>query len=77
MAKPAFTETTEYKIEVLNSGVLEIRRTDKVFKDGQPAGQNYTRYTLTPGEDVSGQIQRIKDVAEAVWTPDVTAAFAD
>ena len=71
----AFTEKQEYKIEVLDNGVLQIRRADVVLKDGTEVGRKYHRHTLTPGSDTSNEVKRVKDIAEATWTPTVKAAY--
>ena len=72
----AFTEKQEYKIEVLENGTLQVRRADIVLKDGTEIGRQYHRHVLTPGSDVTNEVQRVQDVAEATWTPAVLAAYA-
>jgi len=71
----AFTEAQEYKIEVLENGTLQIRRADIVLKDGTEVGRQFHRHVLMPGDDVSNEVQRVKDVAAATWTADVVAAY--
>lgn len=71
----AFTEKQEYKIEVLENGTLQVRRADVVLKDGTEIGRQYHRHVLTPGSDVSNEVQRVKDIAAATWTPAVKAAY--
>ena len=36
----------------------------------------YHRRVLTPDEDVSGEVEDIKDKAEELWTDDVKSAWA-
>ena len=36
----------------------------------------YHRRVITPNEDVSGEVQEIKDKAEALWTDEVKSAWA-
>ena len=71
----AFTEKQEYKIEVLPNGTLQIRRADIVLKDDVEVGRTYHRHVLMPGEDVTNEVQRVKDVAAATWTTEVVAAY--
>ena len=71
----AFTETQEYKIEVLENGTLQVRRADIILKDGTEVGRQFHRHVLTPGSDVTNEVQRVKDVAAATWTADVVAAY--
>ena len=71
----AFTETQEYKIEVLENGTLQVRRSDIILKDGTEVGRQFHRHVLTPGSDLSNEVQRVVAVANATWTPEVVAAY--
>lgn len=71
----AFTEKQEYKIEVLSSGALQIRRADIVLKDGVEVGRTYHRHSLMPGADVTNEAPRVQAVAAATWTPEVVSAY--
>jgi hypothetical protein len=73
----ALTErSTIDKIEVLENGIIQVRRADIVERDGVEIAKSYHRWTLTPGQDLTGQEQRVIDVASAVWTAEVVAAYA-
>ena len=71
----AFTEEQQFKIEILENGCLQVRRSDIVLKDGIEVGRQFHRHCLNPGDDVSKEVQRVKDVANATWTPEVVAAY--
>ena len=71
----AFTETQEYKIEVLENGTLQVRRSDIILKDGTEVGRQFHRHVLAPGSDLSNEVKRVKDVANATWTPAVISAY--
>ena len=73
----AFTEKQEYRIEILEDGIIQVRRSDIVLKDSEEVGRQYHRHVLTPGSDLSNEVQRVKDVAQATWTPEVVAAFQE
>jgi hypothetical protein len=62
-------------IEVLSTGHLQIREANLIEKDGVVIAKAFHRYVLSPGDDVSDKEQRIQDIAAAVWTPEVIAAF--
>ena len=36
----------------------------------------YHRRVITPDEDISGEVQKIQDIAEAEWTDEVKSAWA-
>jgi hypothetical protein len=72
----ALTErSTIDKIEVLENGIIQVRRADIVERDGVEIAKSYHRWTLTPGQDLTGQEQRVTDVANAVWTTEVVADY--
>lgn len=62
-------------IEVLSTGHLQIREANIIERDGVVVAKTFHRYVLTPGDDVSQKEQKIKDIAAAVWTPEVLANF--
>lgn len=62
-------------IEVLERGQLQIREANLIEKDGVVVAKTFHRYVLSPGDDISDKEQRIKDIATAVWTPEVLANF--
>lgn len=63
------------KIEVLEDGQIQIRRADRVLKDGVKIAETYYRHVIAPGDDLSKEDEKVKAVAEAVWTKEVKAAF--
>jgi hypothetical protein len=70
----SFSEKFEYKIEVNEDLSIGVRRADIVLKDDVEVGRSYHRSVFQPGDDVSGEVQEVQDVAAAVWTSDVIAA---
>lgn len=62
------TEMQEYDITVRASGHIEVRRSDCICKDDIVVARTYHRHVVTPGDDVSNEIQKVQDIANAVWT---------
>lgn len=62
-------------IEVLHSGVLQVRREDQVLRDEQIISTTNHRHTLAPGDELAGEDERVVAVANAVWTQEVIAAW--
>lgn len=62
-------------LNVTEAGCIEVRRADKVLRDGEEIAKTYHRHVLTPGDDLTGQDERVVAVATAVWTPEVIAAY--
>jgi urease accessory protein UreE len=57
------------KIEVLEDGQIQVRRADKVLRDGVEIAKTYHRHVLAPGDDLTGQDAKVVAVAHAVWAP--------
>ena len=63
------------KIEVLESGSIQVRQATRVLEDGEVLSQSYHRHCLSPGDDLSGEDARVSAVAASTWTPEVVAAY--
>jgi len=71
----AITKRLEYKEEILPSQVIQIRTTTVVEEDGVELARNHHRHVVSPGDDVTGEVQEVQDIAAALWTADVIAAY--
>ena len=66
------------KIEIVENGTLQIRQRTDIFDDANPSiimASNYHRNSLSPGDDLAGQEPKVVAIANAVWTPEVIAAY--
>ena len=63
------------KIEVVENGTLQVRELTRIMKDGAEIAKTFHRWTLTPGQDLTGQAANVQAVAQATWTPEVIAAY--
>ncbi len=71
----AITKRLEYKEEILPNQVIQIRTTTVVEEDGVELGRKHHRHVVHPGDDVSGEIQEVQDIAAALWTAEVISAY--
>jgi hypothetical protein len=72
----ALTERTEIdKIEIVNSWAVQVRQATIIERDGQFVSRTFHRWCLTPDMDISDQEQKVKDIANAAWTPEVRQAY--
>ena len=71
----AITKRLEYKKEILPNQVIQIRTTTVVEEDGVELARNHHRHTVVPGDDVTGEIQEVQDIAAALWTQEVVNAY--
>jgi len=63
------------KIEVLESGHVQLRLTTKVLDDGQVISQSHHRSVVTPLDDITSLPQSVQDVCNAYWTEDIRSNF--
>jgi len=72
----ALTESTKIdQIEVVGDWNIQVRQATTIEKDGVQIARNFHRWVLTPDSDISAQEQKVKDIANAAWTPEVRAAY--
>jgi len=72
----ALTERTETdQIEIVRDWNIQIRQATIIERDGEFVSRTFHRWVLTPDMDISSQEQKVKDIANAAWTPEVRAAY--
>jgi hypothetical protein len=71
----AITKRLEHKEEILPNQVIQIRTTTVVEEDGVELARNHHRHVVAPGDDVSGEVQEVQDIAAALWTAEVISAY--
>ena len=71
----AITKRTELKEEILPNQIIQIRTTTIVEEDGVELGRSHHRHVVVPGDDVTGEAQEVQDIANALWTTEVIAAY--
>ncbi len=60
-------ETVVDKIEVMESGAIQVRSAIRVLEDGEVLSQSYHRHVLQPGDDLTDQDPKVVAIANAVW----------
>jgi len=58
-------------VQVRQDSLIVDDDTDEIKSRG-----NFHRYVLAPGADLSGQPDDVAAIANAVWTPEILAAYA-
>jgi hypothetical protein len=72
----ALTENTSIdQIEVVYDWNIQVRQATVIERDGQFVSRTFHRWVLTPDSDISGQEQKVQDIANAAWTDEVKAAY--
>lgn len=63
------------KIEITENGIVQVRERTDVLEDGNVLSSSFHRWTLSPGQDLSGQESKVVAIANAIWTQDVINAY--
>jgi hypothetical protein len=68
-------QTVIDQITVQENGIILYREATRIMEDGKVLTQTYHRSSLTPGQDLTGQPEKVVAIAQAAWTPEVIAAY--
>ena len=72
----ALTENTSIdQIEIAKDFFIQVRQATIIERDGEFVSRTFHRWVLTPDMDISDQEQKVKDIANAAWTPEVRQAY--
>jgi hypothetical protein len=62
-------------IEVTENGTLQVRTKTFIKEDGVEISSKFHRHVVAPGDDYSGESDRVKAICAATHTPEVIAAY--
>ena len=62
-------------LTITEYGQLQIRNATVIEDAGVEISRTFDRHVILPGEDVSNEIQLVKDIAGIVHTPEIIAAY--
>jgi hypothetical protein len=72
----ALTENTSIdQIEIVGGWNIQVRQATVIAKNGEQVARSFHRWVLTPDSDITGQEQKVQDIANAAWTPEVRQAY--
>ena len=63
------------KIEVLESGVVQVRTANRIVEDGAVLSQSYHRHCISPTDDYSGEDAKVQAICAVTFTPEVIATY--
>ena len=63
------------QIEIVSDWNIQVRQATVIERDGEQIARTFHRWVLTPDSDISGQEQKVQDIANAAWTPEVRQAY--
>ena len=63
------------RIEVVESGVVQVRIKTAIMEDGQQISSTFHRHVVAPGDDYSGEDARVQAICAATHTAAVVSAY--
>jgi hypothetical protein len=63
------------KVEILENGVIQVRQAQVITDSGNEIARNFSRWVLSPGDNISTQDSKVKAIATELWTPSVISAY--
>ena len=63
------------KIEVVQDWSIQVRQATVIEKDGIQVARSFHRWVLNPDSDISDQEQKVQDICNVAWTPEVRQAY--
>jgi hypothetical protein len=63
------------RIEVVESGVVQVRTKTAIMEDGKQISSTFHRHTVAPGNAYAGEDARVQAICAATHTADVVAAY--
>jgi hypothetical protein len=56
---------------------LEVREDVIIYEEGKEISRTVSWYALLPGDEIDNKPPRVKDIAGAIWTPEMIKARFD
>lgn len=63
------------QITVTENGIVLYRQAIRIVENGDVLAKSYHRYSIVPGQDLTGLPDQVVAICNAAWTPDVIAAY--
>jgi len=63
------------RIEVLESGTVQVRTKTAIMEDGKQISGTFHRHVVAPGDDYSAEDARVQAICAATHTAEVVAAY--
>lgn len=63
------------RIEVVESGVVQVRVKTAIMEDGKQISSTFHRHVVAPGDDYAGEDARVQAICAATHTAGVIAVY--
>ena len=68
-------ETNVDQITVTENGIVLYREATRLIEDGKELTKTYHRTSLAPGQDLTGQPEKVVAICNTAWTPEIVSAY--
>lgn len=62
-------------VEIVGSNIVQVRTATKIMEDGKELSVAFHRHCVNPGDDYSGEADKVKAICSAVHTPAAIAEY--
>ena len=62
-------------VEITENGHVQVRKATRILEDGKVISSSFHRHVVAPGDDVSNEDDKVKNIAAVVHTPEVIANY--
>lgn len=63
------------RIEVVEYGIVQVRTKTTILENGVEISSTFHRHVVAPGDDYTGEDDRVKAICTATHTAEVIAAY--
>jgi hypothetical protein len=67
--------TSVDRIEVIENGCVQVRTKTAIMEDGKQISGSFHRHVVAPGDDYSGEDDRVQAICAATHTTEVVLAY--
>ena len=62
-------------IEVVENGCVQVRTRTSIMEDGKEVSSSFHRHVVAPGQDYSGEENRVQAICAAIHTDEVISSY--
>lgn len=63
------------RIEVVESGAVQVRTKTVIMENGKQISGTFHRHVIAPGDEYSGECDKVQTICAATHTAEVVAAY--
>jgi hypothetical protein len=63
------------KIEITENNCIQVRTANVIEKNGTEITRVFHRHVIAPIDDISNEDEKVKSIANAIWTPEVIEEY--